>query len=571
MYFDVVETELPKLPSIDDLWNLIRFESDEGRIWLDEERMILLRSSEMRALRREMIDSLGVEKAKGLLMRMGYIAGQKDADTAKKLRPDASLFDVFSVGPQSHMITGQAKVTPVSMDIDEERGTFHGVFRWDNSFEAAVFLSEFGVSVEPVCWTQLGYASGFTSRFVGHQVLFKEQRCTGCGESHCLIEGRVVEEWPDADEMLEYYQPDRIADLLMELQSQVLCLRETVEEEKGFGNMVGCSEQFLKVRDLLVKAASSKITVMLLGETGVGKDLFANALHRASPRRDEPFVAVNCAAIPKDLIEAELFGVKKGAFTGADESRVGRFERADGGTLFLDEVGELSARAQGALLRVLQEGELERVGGGQTRKVDVRLVAATNEDLDKAVKDGRFRADLLYRMNVYSVVVPPLRERQDDIPELVQHFINKYTSLHGEHVAGISDKAMTMLRSYEWPGNIRELANVIERGVILAGQGGTIEAAHLFPNVPEQGDAAPASGGLSISGAMSMATMVDQLLEEGLSMEQLEETLMTRALDKAGGNVSRAAKILGISRPTLDYRLKKARIAVTSRKGRPPA
>ena len=560
---------LPQLPSMDDLRELLRFEVEEGRIWLAEERMILLRSSEMRALRRELIDSLGLDRAKGMLMRMGYIAGQKDADTAKRLRPDASGFEGFSVGPQSHMVTGQVKVTPVLLEFDENGHGFHGIFEWNHSFEAEVFIAEYGTSVDPVCWTQIGYASGYTTRFTGQQVLFKEISCEGCGESKCIIEGRAAEEWPDADEMLALYEPDRIADLLMELQSQVVSLRETVGEEKGFGNMVGCSEGFLRVRELLVRAANSKITVLLLGETGVGKDLFANALHKASSRADEPFVALNCAAIPKDLIEAELFGVKKGAFTGAEESRIGRFERADGGTLFLDEVGELSARAQGALLRVLQEGEVERVGGGSTRKIDVRLVAATNENLEQAVKDGRFRADLLYRLNVYSVVVPPLRERPDDIPDLVNHFIAKYSSLHGELVNGISDKAMATLRSYEWPGNIRELANVIERGVILAGQGGTIEAAQLFPQVAAEVDTSATGAQLSATGAMSMVTMVDQLLEDGCSLEQLEETIMTRALDRAGGNVSRAAKTLGISRPKLDYRLKKARIPVTNRKGRP--
>ncbi len=559
---------LPKLPSIDDLRELLRFEVDEGRIWLAEERMILLRSSEMRALRRELIDSLGLERAKGLLMRMGYIAGQKDAETAKKLRPGASVFEGFSVGPQSHMVTGQVKVTPIMLEFDEDGNGFHGIFEWNNSFEAEVFLAEYGASVDPVCWSQIGYASGYTTHFTGKQVLFKEIGCEGCGEAKCIIEGRAAEKWPDAEEMLALYEPDRIAERLMELQSQVVSLRETVSDEKGFGNMVGCSEGFLRVRDLLVRAANSKITVLLLGETGVGKDLFANALHKASSRADAPFVAVNCAAIPKDLIEAELFGVKKGAFTGAEESRIGRFERADAGTLFLDEVGELSARAQGALLRVLQEGEVERVGGGRTRKVDVRLVAATNENLEQAVRDGKFRADLLYRLNVYSVVVPPLRERPDDIPELVGHFIAKYTSLHGEQVGGISDKAMAMLRTYQWPGNIRELANVIERGVILTGPGGTIEVAQLFPQVVEQ-DLTVTTTNLSASGAMSMVTIVDQLLEDGCSLEQLEETVMSRALDRAGGNVSRAAKLLGVSRPKLDYRLKKARIPVTNRKGRP--
>jgi DNA-binding NtrC family response regulator len=563
--------KLPKLPSIDDLWNLLRFETEDGQIWLAEERMILFRSSEMRALRRELIESIGLERAKGLLTRMGYIAGQKDADTAKKLRPDASFFDVFSVGPQSHMLTGQAKVIPISIELDEQREHFEGVFEWENSFEAEVFLAEYGVSVDPVCWSQIGYASGYTTRFIGRQVLFRELSCAGCGDKKCVIEGRLADEWPDAEDLLQYYQPNRIADLLLELQSQVVCLRETVSEEKGFGDMVGSSENFLRVRDLLVRAADSKVTVMLLGETGVGKDLFANALHKASPRSDKPFVAVNCAAIPKDLIEAELFGVKKGAFTGADQSRIGRFERADGGTLFLDEVGELSARAQGVLLRVLQDGELERVGGGRTRQVDVRLIAATNQNLEQAVADGRFRSDLLYRLNVYTVVVPPLRERIDDIADLVKYFTDKYSSLHGKQVDGISDKAMSLLRSYQWPGNIRELANVIERGVILVEQGGSIEAAHLFPNVDEPIISPSAAGpaNLSISGAMSMASVVDQLLDEGCSLEQLEETLMTRALGKADGNVTRAAKMLGLSRATLDYRLRKSRIPVSNRMGRP--
>ena len=566
-----MSNELPQLPSMDDLWNLIRFEPEEGQIWLAEERMILLRSSEMRALRREMIDSLGVERSKGLLIRMGYIAGQEDADTAKKLRPNASLYDVFAVGPQSHMVTGQAKVWPISLELDVEEGRFHGVFEWENSFEAEVFMAEFGVSVDPVCWAQLGYASGYTTRFLGRQVLFKELSCIGCGDKRCRIEGRPIEQWPEPDDLLQYYRPNRIADLLLDLHSQVLSLRETVTDEKGFGDLVGCSEKFLQVRELLVKVARSRVTVLLLGETGVGKDMFAKALHKASPRRDEPFVAINCAAIPNDLIEAELFGVKKGAFTGALQSRIGRFERASGGTLFLDEVNQLSARAQGVLLRVLEENELERVGGSHTRKVDVRLVVASNEDLEEAVEEGRFRRDLFYRLNVYSVLVPPLRERIDDIPELVNHFIAKYTSVHGKRVAGVSDKAMTVLRSYHWPGNIRELANVIERGIILVDQGGTIEVALLFPNVhePSTHSAAPASANLSVAGAMSMVSMVDQLLADNCSLDQLDEALMTRALDKTAGNVTRAAKLLGLSRATLDYRLKKARIPVANRKGRP--
>jgi DNA-binding NtrC family response regulator len=545
---------LPQLPAIDDVRDLLRFELDEGRIWMAEERMVLLRSSELRALRRELIDSLGMDRAKGLLIRMGYIAGQQDADTAKRLRPDAPLFDVFSVGPQSHMLTGQVKVTPVKLDIDEQAGTFHGIFDWENSFEAEIFLAEYGVSYEPVCWTQIGYASGFTSRFVGRQILFREQGCVGCGEKKCRIEGRLSEEWDDCEDLLRYYRPDRIADQLFALQSQVTSLRENLTSDQSFGDLVGCSSKFLQVRELLAKAAESRVTVLLLGETGVGKDMFAKALHQGSPRRDKPFVAVNCAAIPKDLIEAELFGVEKGAFTGADQSRPGRFERAHGGTLFLDEVGELSPQAQAALLRVLQENEMERVGDTRTRKVDVRLVAATNENLEEAVEQGRFRADLLYRLNVYSVVVPPLRERIDDVPELVGHFIDKYSSLHGKQVQGITDRAMAMLRSYEWPGNIRELANMIERGIILAEAGGYIEAAHLFPHVAEESATAGAP-----AEPTGLPETVASLLDAGIGLGDLEEEMTASALRRTNGNVTRAAALLGLSRATLDYRLKKLR------------
>jgi len=371
----------------------------------------------------------------------------------------------------------------------------------------------------------------------------------GCGEKVCRIEGRPVEEWDDAEELLRYYRPDRIADQLFTLQSQVTALRENLTAEQSFGDLVGCSAKFLKVRELLARAAESKVTVLLLGETGVGKDMFAKALHQGSPRRDKPFIAVNCAAIPADLIEAELFGVEKGAYTGADQSRPGRFERAHGGTLFLDEVGELSPQAQAALLRVLQESELERLGDTRTRKVDVRLVAATNEDLEEAVRQGRFRADLLYRLNVYSVTVPALRERIDDVPELARHFVDKYSSLHGKILRGITDRAMAMLRDYHWPGNIRELGNIIERGIILADNGGEIEASHLFPQ------AVP--GSPEASNETELNQLAEKLLEQGCQLSVLEQVLIDRAMERAGGNISRAAKLLGLTRATLDYRLKK--------------
>lgn len=540
------------LPSMDDIRDLVRFDTREGQIWLDEERTILFRSGEMRALRRELIDTLGLERAKGLITRMGYVAGQRDADTAKKLRPEMTLFDTFIVGAQTHMVTGQTKVIPITVDIDEETANFHGVFEWENSFEADVFLSEFGRAVNPVCWAQTGYASGYSTRFLGRPILFKENVCHACGEKRCRLEGKPAEEWSDAEELKRYYDPDKIAEQLFELQSQVVSLRESFDELPGFSNLVGCSENFLHARDMAAKAANSNVTVLLLGETGVGKDMFAKALHKASSRSDQPFVAVNCAAIPTDLLEAELFGVERGAFTGADRSREGRFERANGGTLFLDEVGELSPSAQAALLRVLQEQELERVGGMETKKIDVRLVAATNEDLLEAIQQGRFRADLYYRLNVYTVTVPPLRDRVDDIPVLAEHFVSRYASLHGIKVAGITDKAMAMLRAYHWPGNIRELANIVERGVIVAPQGGMIETSHLFPNV--ENDAEP----VRMGGTDPMVAIADSLLRNGASIDEFEKVLLDRALQQADGTVSKAARAIGLSRATMDYRLKKA-------------
>ena len=549
----------PRLPGMQDLWNLLRFEAQEGRIWLDEERVVLLRSSELRGLRRELIDALGMQRAKGLLTRMGYISGKMDAERARRLRPEASLFDVFSVGPQSHMVTGQVKVIPQKLDWNEEENYFHAIFDWENSFEAEIFLSEFGSGFEPVCWAQIGYASGFTTQFMGRQIYFKETCCTACGHQTCRIEGRLAEDWEDAEDAFRHYQPDRIADQLFELQEQMAELRSRVDAEEHFGQLVGSSPRFLEVRDLLSRAARSKVTVLLLGETGVGKDMFARALHEASDRADKPFVAINCAAIPRDLIEAELFGVERGAFTGAEKTRPGRFERADTGTLFLDEVGELSLHAQAALLRVLQEGELERVGGSEVRQVDVRLIAATNEDLDLAVREGRFRQDLLYRLNVYSATVPPLRERIEDLPDLVNHFLDKYGTLHGKTGLSLTDRAMALLRDYDWPGNIRELANVMERGVILSDPGGQIEAAHLFPGVSgTRGD------GSAAAGEQTLPELAADAIDAGHTLEAVERELIDAALVRAGHKVSGAARLLGLTRAQLDYRLKKRQEAKNS-------
>jgi transcriptional regulator with PAS, ATPase and Fis domain len=337
-------------------------------------------------------------------------------------------------------------------------------------------------------------------------------------------------------------------------------MRERLVEPRRVPKLIGASAAFLRTYDLLERAAGTQVTVLLLGETGVGKERFARTLHELSPRKNGPFVAVNCAAIPEELIESELFGVERGAFTGAHAPRAGKFERADGGTLFLDEVGELSLAAQAKLLRVLQEGEIERLGGEQVRKINVRLVAATNVDLQQAVESGRFRRDLFYRLNVYPIHIPPLRERISDIPLLVEAMIERFQSLHGKKIAGISDKAMLALKAYRWPGNVRELENMIERGVILAPNHGTIEAEHLFAgNGSEEARAhiLGTSGGLEEKSGETHADLADALLERGVPLESFERLVLQRAVERARGNLSAAARLLGLTRPQLSYRLRK--------------
>jgi transcriptional regulator with GAF, ATPase, and Fis domain len=251
------------------------------------------------------------------------------------------------------------------------------------------------------------------------------------------------------------------------LQHENVALREETDQTSVFEEIVGTSAALQRVLSLVSKVSGTDASVLITGETGTGKELVARAIHRRSPRSSKPFVSVNCAAISRDLIASELFGHEKGSFTGAVQRRMGRFELADGGTIFLDEVGELPKETQIALLRVLQEREFERIGGTRSIQTNVRVVAATNRDLRAAIAAGPFRSDLFYRLNVFPLEVPPLRDRREDIPELVEYFIERCANSMGKNITGINDKSLKLLQSYPWPGNIRELQNVIERSVIL--------------------------------------------------------------------------------------------------------
>ena len=550
----------PPLPPDADLRRMVHFSAGDGRIWLAGQRMLLIHAAALGALRRELMNSIGAEQTRRLLMRSGYAAGERDARLARQVRGDASVQDMFAVGPQLHMLEGAVQVTPESCEIDIPAGRFHGVFRWDHSWEVETHVRDFGPQAEPVCWMLLGYASGYTSAFMGRPTLFKEVACAACGHEHCRIEGRVLPDWPDGEAMSADYAADSMIVRLEDLQSQVETLRSTLQPADELGPLIGRSKAFDAAAQLLRKAAATQVTVLLTGETGVGKERFARALHAMSPRADKPFVAVNCAALPADLIESELFGAEKGAYTGAGATRPGRFERADGGTLMLDELGELPLTAQAKLLRVLQQGEIERLGGTQTRKVDVRVVAATNVDLQAAVASGRFRSDLMYRLNVYPIRIPPLRERVDDIEPLAAHLLARFCALHGKRVPGFTDRALDAMRGYPWPGNVRELENLIERGVILASPEEPVDVHELFPTLPGQPSVTVnAAGELARSAPSSGPALYDELIARGMSLDGLEDALIQEAVDRAGGNLAAAARALGLTRPQLSYRLQRVR------------
>ncbi len=317
------------------------------------------------------------------------------------------------------------------------------------------------------------------------------------------------------------------------------------ELQTVWGSIVGKSKAMEKVFSMMKRVADTPTTVLVSGESGTGKELIARGLHHASSRNSRPFVSINCAAIPETLLESELFGYEKGAFTGAAGLKRGKFEFADGGTLFLDEVGEMSLRLQVKLLRVLQEQEFQRVGGNRDIRVDVRIVAATNKDLREQVEKGRFRQDLFFRLNVVHIQAPPLRERRDDIPFLVAHFVDRFVSKLGRTVRSVEPEVIQAFYRYYWPGNVRELENVIERAVVLS-KGGTITPEDLPPEIRESPEI-----------ERGLDTLISW--EKGLSdtLDAIEERMIRQALIRADNVQTQAAKILGVSRSNLQYKMKK--------------
>jgi len=552
-------------PSLDDLYGTFNFDPDRAEISLNGRRMILTDNLGLAIMRRELVSAFGYERARGVMSRIGYSIGSADAELALELRKDDSLFDIFTVGPQLHALKGSVKVEPLVFEADRRTGRFYSEYVWHNSAECHAHVHEMGISPYPGGWQQVGYASGYTSAFFGRPMIFREMECVAMGHDRCFLIGKPAEEWADADSELKWFRaegysrrPARAieADPLPDPDLQI-----------GSRSIVGASSGFNVVLHLVDKVAQTDAPVLFLGESGVGKEVFARELHKRSKRSEKPLVAVNCAAIPDTLVEAELFGVEKGAFTGALTTRPGRFERAEGGTLFLDEIGTLSLAAQGKLLRVLQEAEFERVGGVRTFATNVRLIAATNADLRAEVEKGTFRADLFHRLNTFPISIPPLRERRADIPLLANYFLQKLSARHGKSGLGYDESVIRYLHDYHWPGNIREMENLIERGIILAGDHELIGIHHLTMgadagsrSMGERGSESHDPFWTFLMSQVRQGPKDDlnaQIIEAGLTLDEVTQGLISAALRKCDGNVSAAARSIGITRSQLNYWLKK--------------
>lgn len=555
--------------ALNDILNELRLCNDDGSIWLGERRMLLLHANVIGTMRKELIAALGLEAARELITRMGYDAGFQDAELVRRLRPDTDARNAFMAGPQAFAIEGFGPIEMIRFEMDRLTGHHLSEFIWLNSPGAQLQIEADDASAVPACWLEVGYASGYASSFLGRRILVREVECRAMGHTHCRSIAKPAEDWDDGEDYPRHSA--KAADLAPADHGPATGHSGPVDRVGGDDPLLGAAPAFLAAMDKVRRVAPTNATVLLLGESGVGKTVLAREVHRLSNRAAQPFVEVNCAAIPEQLLEAELFGVEPGAFTGAKKARPGRFQVAERGTMFLDEIGLLPLSAQGKLLRVLQSGELEALGSSRTRKVDVRIVAASNDNLRQAVADGRFREDLFYRINVFPIVVPPLRERREDIPALLGRCLERFGRRHGRRLGGVTARAMQALLVHDWPGNIREFENAIERAVILSEEGEAIDTPGLMPRPGGEWltEVPPAC----LYGAMAHGSPAErgegnssiaQWLDRGMRLDDLEGAMISEALRRCAGNVSRAAGLLGLSRAQLDYRLRKRREAGSS-------
>jgi two-component system, NtrC family, response regulator HydG len=540
-----------------DLRELLQFEPLGGLLRFGGQRALLFDAVALGILRRELIELLGLSGARGVLTRFGYAHGWRTAETLKTAFPWDDESEWQRAGGRLHTLQGLV-VVDTSSSSAGARPFAESV--WHDSYEAEQHLLHLGQAEAPVCWTLTGFASGYLSFCQGREIYCIEERCRGKGDAVCSVVGRPREQWEgELAAHLPFYETKCLDEALERVSSELKRVERRLRARKkelgadapqlGNSGLVAQSEAMKRVLDLARRVAKVDSTVLITGESGVGKERVARLIHDESSRTGGPFLAINCGAVPESLLESELFGHAKGAFTGADRDRPGLFEAANGGTLLLDEIGEVPPAMQVRLLRALQEREVRRVGENRNRKFDVRVLAATNRDLPAEVDAARFRQDLFYRLRVVELRVPPLRDRHDDVLALARTFLEAAAERMGRKITSIAPGAAHRLVRYAWPGNVRELENAIERAVVLA-RGSRIDVDDL----PEEvGLAAPRA----------------HLPGDVRPLDVIERDYILAVLGANRGNKAAAADQLEIGVATLYRKLRQYESGGRARRARP--
>lgn len=513
-------------------------------------RIMLVSMAGLGRLAKDLVRSFGFEKMDVVFTRFGYEVGMGAALTVSDLYAFESPVEEFKAVSALVEMAGMAttELQEVVYQPDTRHLTFRAICR--DSFEASIWENNFGPSEEPICGIMAGVLGGFASTVTGIEMLVRETACKTQGHAACVFEGKPVTEWGlQPEEVRQYFAIDTISEELDRMRSAIDQARKEVarqsaqirmlkrqsarpgKEEEG---IIFRSESMARVLTLAEKVAPTRSTVLIQGESGTGKEVLAQFIHRRSNRTNDPFLAINCAALPPNLLESELFGHIKGAFTGADTDKRGLFVEAGQGTLFLDEVGELPLELQAKLLRALQEKEVRPVGGVRDMPIHARIIAATNRDLKEMVAHNQFREDLFYRLAVFPLMVTPLRQRRQDILLLARHFLNRQSDQH----PGFSPGAVRKMEAYAWPGNVRELENWVEYAHVMAGEE-RIGPEHL-----------------PLSEAEYEKDSISSLTMDQPTLETLERRYIRQVLSRTEGNKTETAKILGISISTLWRRLK---------------
>lgn len=535
---------------------LVRFA--EGLVDLHGRRLVIQDTVSFAHFVRDLIEMVGREDARRIMTRWGYFWGQVDAATMQRLFQWDSLEEWLKAALRLHRIMGAGTTTVLAVDMDAEAGRLSTQLCCPDSIEADNHRAEFGTSDQPCCWTLMGFFSGYATYCLGKSVYFVERECRGKGDERCLVVGRDIDSWgQEIAEDLPYFHATDIHGKIQALTDQLRQKEMELQRQQSHAEPSGRvriasvevrSREFQRVVELANRVAKFDSSVLITGDTGVGKEVVARYIHGQSPRCDAPFVAINCGALPETLLESALFGHKAGAFTGATKDRPGLFEEAEGGTIFLDEIGDTTPALQLKLLRVLQEREIMRVGETRPLKVDVRVISATNRDLQQAVSDGRFREDLYYRLRVVEIHVPPLCQRKDDILPLARHFVSKCAIRLGLPNLRMDATSLDCLLEYSWPGNVRELENAIEHAAVFCQ-----ESVILPRHFPAQ--------------LLSKGRLQDKQepTEAPLrNLAEVERDYIQRVLSATDGNRREAARILGIGEATLYRRLGESQRGQTS-------